>query len=56
MKYQAGYAQTEEWTSGKTQHGGVGWFHPFGPSRYYCGTEFDEAKRSAGRLFSANTG
>lgn len=44
MKYQAGYAQTEEWTSGKTQHGGVGWFHPFGPSRYYCGTEFDEAK------------
>lgn len=43
MKYQAGYAQTEEWTSGKTQHGGVGWFHPFGPSRYYCGTEFAEA-------------
>lgn len=44
MKYQAGYAQTEPWTSGKTQHGGVGWFHPFGPSRYYCGTEFAEAK------------
>lgn len=44
MKYQAGYAQTEAWTSGKTQHGGVGWFHPFGPSRYYCGTEFAEAK------------
>ena len=44
LKYQAGYAQTEKWTSGTTEHGGVGWFHPFGPSRYYCGTGFDEAK------------
>lgn len=44
MCYQAGYAQMEEWTSGHTEHGGVGWFHPFGPSRYYCGTEFKEAE------------
>ena len=44
MKYQAGYAQTEAWTSGSTEHGGGGWFHPFGPSRYYCGTGFEEAE------------
>lgn len=44
MKYQAGYAQTGSWTSGETEHGGVGWFHPFGPSRYVCGNDFAEAK------------
>ncbi len=45
MSYQAGYAQFKDWTSGKTVHAGVGWFHPFGPSHYFCGREgFEEAK------------
>ena len=36
MNYHAGYDQYTEWpTGGKTIHAGVGWFHPFGVSRYW---------------------
>lgn len=37
MNYQAGYDQLREWPGGgKTVHAGIGWFHPFGKSHYYC--------------------
>ncbi len=47
MKYHAGYDQYNEWPNGgKTIHAGIGWFHPFGPSRYYgiqdCGEGYNK--------------
>ena len=44
MAFQAGYAQHKPWTSGTTQHRGIGYFHPFGQCEYYMGIDFAEEK------------
>ncbi len=42
--YEAGASQFSQWSSGSTVHRGVGWFHPFGVSRYTAGEGFKEAE------------
>lgn len=51
MNYHAGHDQYNEWPNGgKTIHAGIGWFHPFGPSRYYgiqdCGEGYNEEAKA----------
>jgi hypothetical protein len=43
MNFHAGYDQYNEWPNGgKTIHAGIGWLHPFGPSRYYGVADFGD--------------
>lgn len=53
IAYEAGVFQEKQWSSGETVHHGVGWFHPFGLSEYFCGRGYAEEKDfSVQELFS----